>query len=267
MSARVHRGVVHRGTLRRAKPAIESGTPVDAFTLLEVMVAVTILAVSLASIFSSEAGAIRVAGRARHMTTASLLARCKMGELEEHLVRDGLPAVSENGTDECCEDAEVPGFECEWEVSRIVLPDQNAEGGDEDEEGEGGGGGVAGALAGILGGGGGEESRAATNGPPSVESLMSGSMLGGGGDMISQLAMQFVFPSLKLTIEEQVRRAQVRVHWHEGDAEQSFEITQYVIAEQPPALLTQQAAAAATQGTTPGTPTGQPIVPDPTRAQ
>ena len=28
-----------------------------------------------------------------------MLARCKMGELEEHLAREGLPAVTESGSD------------------------------------------------------------------------------------------------------------------------------------------------------------------------
>ena len=35
--------------------------------------------------------------RARHMTTASLLARCKMGEIEERLALEGFPAVYEDG--------------------------------------------------------------------------------------------------------------------------------------------------------------------------
>jgi prepilin-type N-terminal cleavage/methylation domain-containing protein len=45
----------------------------SAFTLLEVMVAIAILAVSLTAIFSSEAGAIKMAHRARKMGMATLL--------------------------------------------------------------------------------------------------------------------------------------------------------------------------------------------------
>src|SRR5690606_3853502 len=51
------------------------------FTLLEVMVAVAILALSLVAIFSSEGGAIRAGARARQMSAATLLARCKMAEV------------------------------------------------------------------------------------------------------------------------------------------------------------------------------------------
>lgn len=191
------------------------------FTLLEVMVAVTILAIALTAIFASEAGAIRAAARARWMTTGTLLARCKMAEIEEQMLREGLPAVSATGTDECCEEGEVEGFECEWEISRIVLPDAALA---EDGTGEGE------ASAGDEG-----------SAPTGVEDVMS--MMGsGGGDMMSQLAMQYAFPVIKPQIEEQVRRARVTVRWHEGTEEQSFDVVQFLVAEQPPAAVTQQAA-------------------------
>ncbi len=114
------RGPRRRARVRRALPDRDRAS---GFTLLEVMVAVAILGITLVSIFSAEAGAIRMAGRARLLTTASLLARCKMGEIEEEIMRTGLPAVSSQGADECCEGGEVEGFDCEWEISRVVLPD------------------------------------------------------------------------------------------------------------------------------------------------
>jgi general secretion pathway protein I len=219
------------------------------FTLLEVMIAVAILAIALTAIFASEAGAIRAAARARWMTTGTLLARCKMAEIEEQMMREGLPAVSATGTDECCEEGTVEGFECEWEVSRIVLPDAAlAEDGSGTETEEGAEG---------------ANTEGAT--PTSVEDVM-GMMGSGGGDLMSQLAMQYAFPVIKPQIEEQVRRARVTVRWHEGSEEQSFDVVQFLVAEQPPAALTQQAADQAigamngmTGGTSPGTtpPTSQ----------
>ncbi|AKF03919.1 type IV pilus modification PilV family protein [Sandaracinus amylolyticus] len=200
------------------------------FTLLEVMVAVAILAIALTAIFASEAGAIRVAARARFTTTATLLARCKMAEIEEQMAREGLPAVSATSVDACCEDGEVEGFECEWEISRIVLPDQASTGEEELAEG----------LGAAAEGAEGEEG----GGPqmPDVTSIMSGAMMGGGGDMVAEMALQYAFPVLKPQIEEQVRRARVTVRWHEGDEERSFDVVQYLVAEQPPAAVTQQAA-------------------------
>ncbi len=227
------------------------------FTLLEVMVAVTILGVALVAIFASEVGAVRTGARARRLTTATLLARCKMGEIEELVMREGLPAVSSRGTDECCEGAEVEGFECEWEIERIVLPDEIMMG----EEGEEGGG----PLDGILGGAGGDPSAAGgvpLSGPPSPDMLMSGAMLGGGGDPVSDMAMQIAFPILKPAIEDQERRATVTVRWREGvgdDAhDEELAVVQFLVAEQPPAAATNAAADAILGGGPPVTP---PVTP------
>lgn len=247
-----------RGSRRRpTRPSTAPRGALFGFTLLEVMVAVAILGITLVSIFSSEAGAIRMAGRARMLTTASLLARCKMGELEEEVLNTGLPAVSSTGTDECCEDGEIEGFECEWEISRVVLPDApTSTDGEEDED--------SGLLGGLLGGGGSTPPPAAPMAPPAPPSpseLMSGSMLagGGGGDMITQMAMQFVFPMIKPSIEDQVRRARVTVRWGEGDSRQEFDVVQYLVAEQLNAAQMQAASGGTVTpaGTTPTGQTGQ----------
>ena len=231
-TAHVHKRVRNAAPTRRRRALQVLG----AFTLLEVMVAVAILGVSLTAIFASEGGAIRVAGRARRTTTATLLARCKMAEMEEEVMRTGLPAVSATGVDGCCEDGEVEGFECTWESSRIVLPDQIGEGGDEE------GGGLAGAFA--SGGSSGPAASSLTEAPP-IDQIMSGAMTSGVQDPIGSLALSLAFPVLKPQIEEQVRRASVRVSWHEGDEETSFEVVQFLIAEQPPAAVTEAAAEAA----------------------
>jgi general secretion pathway protein I len=235
----------------RARVVEPSREDVAGFTLLEVMVAVAILGITLVSIFSSEAGAIRMAGRSRLLTTASLLARCKMGEIEEEVMRTGFPAVSSQGSDECCEGGEVEGFECDWEISRVVLPDQML-GGEGEEEG--------GPLAGLLGGGA-AGAPAAPAGPPTPDQMLSGSMLAGGGGMISQMAMQFVLPVLKPSIEEQVRRATVTVRWREGTGEQEFDVVQYLVAEQLNEAQLRAASGGAVGGPVPGQTPGQPPTP------
>jgi hypothetical protein len=80
--------------------------------------------------------------------------------------------------------------------------------------------------------------------------VMSGAMLGGGGDMVGDMALQIAFPILKPHIEEQVRRATVTVRWHEGDHEREISVVQFLVAEQPPALVTETAASILT-GTAP----------------
>ena len=62
------------------------------FTLLEVMIAMAILAITLVVVFQSQSQSISMAGRARFETTASFLAQSKMAEIEsanpENVVSD-----------------------------------------------------------------------------------------------------------------------------------------------------------------------------------
>lgn len=52
------------------------------FTLLEVMIAMAILAVALVGVFQLQSQSISMAGESRFMTTASLLAQSKMADIE-----------------------------------------------------------------------------------------------------------------------------------------------------------------------------------------
>lgn len=195
------------------------------FTLLEVMVAVAILALALTAIFSSEVGALRVGNRARRTNVATLLARCKMAEIEEQVDNEGLPAIDDRGADECCEGAEVEGYSCEWSIERVVLPEANLEGSAEGEEAGG---------AAPLG-------------------ASSDAMLSGGADMdgITQMAMAMAYPALKPTIEEQVRRASVVVRWSEGSREMSFDVVQYLVGPAGQAAPDEEDTGEGGEGTTP----------------
>ena len=46
------------------------------------------------------------------------------------------------------------------------------------------------------------------------------------------MAMQQVYPILKPAFEAQIRRATVTVSWKEGRAEKSFDINQYIVAQE-----------------------------------
>lgn len=52
------------------------------FTLLEVMIAMAILAIALVVVFQSQSQSISMASESRFLTTASLLAQSKMAEME-----------------------------------------------------------------------------------------------------------------------------------------------------------------------------------------
>ena len=185
------------------------------FTLLEVMIAVAILGLSLTAIFSSEVGAANVAARARRQNVAATLARCKMGEIEQIIAIEGLPAIEKKDSDSCCEHAPVEGFECEWIVERIILPELGAQG-SEDEDSENG------------------STRLLNDTIEDVQSVETTQQaLAGEAGNLAMLALELGFPILKPFLEEQVRRATVSVRWKEGPKERGFDVIQYLVSDQP----------------------------------
>jgi hypothetical protein len=184
--------------------------------LLEVMIAVAILGLSLTAIFSSEVGAANVAARARRQNVAVTLARCKMGEIEEIIAIEGLPAIDKKDTDSCCEHAPVEGFECAWHVERIILPELGAQD-DEDED-------TQDTPRGLIA----EASAEVTSQGGTPQEVIAGQ-----AGNLAVLALQLGFPILKPFLEEQVRRATVSVRWKEGPKERGFDVTQYLVSDQP----------------------------------
>lgn len=197
----------------------------EGFTLMEVMVAVGILAIGLTAVFSSEGQAIKVGTRAQHMNVAALMARCKMSELEEQVLREGLPAIDDQGHDACCEGAELDGFECEWKMERVVMPDDlfgsedDLLGGEDDDSSS---------ASSVL-----DDDGAQT---AALDSMLGGAQGIGGGDAFAEMAIGIAFPVMKPAIEEQVRRATVTVRWREGTSTREFDVVQFLVAEQPIAV-------------------------------
>ncbi len=189
------------------------------FTLLEVMIAVAILGISLTAIFSSEVGAANIAARARRQNVAVTLARCKMGEIEEIISIEGLPALEKKDTDACCEHAPIEGYECDWIVERIILPEFGA-GDDESEDDEGGDGNDPKEIVNAA------VDEVTESGGPTEQ------VIAGQAGNLAMLALQIGFPILKPFLEEQVRRATVTVRWTEGSKQRGFDVTQYLVSEQ-----------------------------------
>lgn len=190
------------------------------FTLLEVMIAIAILGLSLTAIFSSEVGAANVGQRARRQNVATTLARCKMGEIEQIVAIEGLPVLEKKDEDDCCEHAPVEGFECEWIVERIILPnfgaDESLDDDDEDRE---------------------SRERSSRDVNDTYEKLnaqgtTTQEVVAGEAGNLAVLALQIGFPILKPFLEEQVRRATVSVRWKEGEKDRGFDVVQYLVSEQ-----------------------------------
>ncbi|MCB9667486.1 MAG: type II secretion system protein [Myxococcales bacterium] len=199
----------------------------QAFSILEVMIAVAILGIALTAIFSSEAGAIHMANRAKKTSVAAILARCKMGEIEERLAREGMPALSLDGEDSCCEDADIKDYVCTWKVTRIHLPTSTLTGEDSPPDSAGSSSNAGATMPPATG----AEVEPRADAPSLSE--QAGAILDEqslqSGDF-TQLALQYVYPLLAPTIEEQVRRVEIAIEWKEGTRKQSFSLVQYMVS-------------------------------------
>ena len=89
-------------------------TKTEGFTLLEVMVAVALLAIALTAVLGSQSQSVSLAGEAKFNTTAALLAQSKMAEVE---VEDAEDLTSDSG--DFGED--FPDYTWEMTVSSVLL--------------------------------------------------------------------------------------------------------------------------------------------------
>ncbi|MDI1484813.1 type II secretion system protein, partial [Polyangium sp. y55x31] len=134
------------------------------FTLLEVMVAVAILGLGLTAILSAQAGAFSASSHARNLSVATSLARCKMGEIEEVLFREGFQELEVIESGPCCEGDETPNLKCSWKIEKPQFPepkpgemeldtglDMTTQNGGANPSGAAGAAGGLGALGGLLG--------------------------------------------------------------------------------------------------------------------
>ena len=93
------------------------------FSLLEVMVAVSILGLALTVILSAQGGLAASNKMAANMGLSTGLARCKMTELEEKLLKLGYPEIDQIDMQvPCCEGTETPNFICDTRVEKVMLP-------------------------------------------------------------------------------------------------------------------------------------------------
>lgn len=213
---------------------------VRGFTLLEVLVAVSILGLGLTVILSSQAGLFASTQRVEHLTQSANLLRCKMSEVELELMQLGFPLLEKTERGPCCGDEPGGPYTCEWTIQTIEMP-QPATFGEQGDSASStsstsssstsGGAGLdaLGPLAGMLGGSG--LGSIGQSGQPAslsdVTEAMSASMPGGGGGLL-QMAVGMVYPSLKPMLEASIRKVTVRVYWREGRREQELTAVQFV---------------------------------------
>jgi general secretion pathway protein I len=197
------------------------------FTLLEVVVALAILAVALMAIFSLNSGAVASHAYVKRLSVATLLARSKMTDLEQLIYDKGMPADD----DEESGDFSDEGFgNFKW-TARIIAPkaeqlspDQilgslfNIPMGDPDSAADPSGGGIASQISQLLGAS--MASKAASGGNPLALALAQqagGAMQGMVGNMVNQLA-------------KTIREIHLTVSWGEGDQAETLDVVTYIVS-------------------------------------
>src|SRR5437763_16438717 len=86
------------------------------------MVAAAILGLSVTVILSAQAGLYSGGAYAQHTSVAIGLARCRMTEMEERLIKLGYPVADTSDDGACCEDDSRQDMRCSWKVERVELP-------------------------------------------------------------------------------------------------------------------------------------------------
>ncbi|HMJ11430.1 MAG TPA: type II secretion system protein [Polyangiaceae bacterium] len=224
------------------------------FTLLEVLVAISILGLGLTVILSSQVGLFSSSQRAENLSLATHLARCRMNETEVELLKDGYPIIEESKDEgPCCEDESESRFDCKRLIQRIELPQPAGTGADGGTEPGSAPGAVDGGAINAFGpnpfapGAGGADPMAALGPLGALASIQQsggqalsgasslGNFLGGGSGEAAAAAqglvpmlMGMVYPDLKRMLEASIRKITITVHWKEGRNERELAVTQFV---------------------------------------
>ncbi len=212
------------------------------------------------TILAAEAGLVGSNAAAAKMSQAVTIGRCRMSEVEEKQLKLGFPEIEEKDTSQnCCDDKEVPGFTCAWQVERVTLPAANLAG----DGGLGsflGGGlgldaGLAGGAAGIPSGlppglinPAGGASLDLDGGLQGIGTSLESAFGGAGGQGLLSMAFSIVYPALKPMLETAIRRVTVTVSWKEGTVDRDFTLVQYITNPSRAGLLAGMADAGGVGG-------------------
>ena len=230
-------------------------------TLLEVMVALGIVATAYVALIGTQSASVRLSTYGKQITIASFLAQAKMEEWEQKLQKEGFPDMDEEESDDF-DELGYPSFGWSIQIKKIELPvgaafEQLLSSFGGGEDGEGGG---AASMLGQLGGG--------------MDGMLSGqlgqlakSKLGGAGGaagaagaagLLNPDMLRGSVESLTNMLQEAIREVSLTVFWGEGEDEQLVLTTHLV-------RVPRASGAAGAAGATGGmsnlqkSPTGAPV--------
>ncbi len=180
------------------------------FTLLEVVVALAILAMGLMAVSDVVGGALRNHVRAHQLDVATLLARGKLAELEDHYEEEGFRVMDESDEGSFEEQGHP---EVKWKVD-VVAPKLDP-GGDAacgKLLGEGG-------LSALLP----KDPGAASGGPTTVNPMQASIEA-----MVKQQCSAFAE-----TMKRSIRELRLGVSWREGKRAEGFTVATHLVVMQP----------------------------------
>jgi general secretion pathway protein I len=178
-----------------------------AFSLLEVMVALAILAVGLVSLLQVQSRSAQLAIEAREMSVATMLARSKLYDCQHDLLKKGF-SIGDYDADGNFDDEGYPKifWECHGYAPEMPTGD---------------GVGDASSAASMFGGAGATSSGASGSSAAPPGSEMSMGML---APVIQQMAS---------VMKDSIRELVIVVRWGEGDERQELRVTTHVIDKAP----------------------------------
>lgn len=198
------------------------------FTLLEVMIAIAILALSMTSLLSSQMASIRATRYARGVSVAAFLAESKLLEIEDEMTFRGWGTDDKTFDGDFSEDG-WPDVRYECLVDFIEIPDFNVlqQAKDQADTDDGG----------------------ADGGPSAFVATQ--------GDQAFS-AMGMVWPIVKGAIEMSIRKASCTVTWTDGTLEQQFKVETFWTDPKGLTQLPQTGETTEDDDTRDGTGQGQP---------
>lgn len=211
------------------------------FTLLEVMVAVAILAVSLVVLLEITTNNVRATNHAKLLTAATFLARGKMVEIEQRVLEEGFgdADLDDAGT---FEDEGFGQYRWSYLIERVELPANLQQKAQEDAQKQ----------------------------VTSAQAVDTADPMAAMAGLLGGMATSFIEP-VRIGLQESVRRVTLTVAWDEvGRPERTLEVVTFMTDPSKLDLALGLAAGAPPPGGTTGTPapgtpaTGRPSVATPT---
>ena len=183
------------------------------FTLLEVMLALAILAVTLVGLLGRTTGNVRLTQESAMRGTAAALARGQMYEIEDQLLREGFQDLDQELEGDFAEQG-WPKIQWEAAIEKVEIP------GMEGMKAMQGGAGEAGAEGEDQGGGG------------MIGSFLSMAGMGGGGeggeDTSADAALiSSQFEMFRQVLEASIRKVTLTLTWKVGHEDQQMVVVCY----------------------------------------